>query len=105
MMVFGCSSGSFQEGASLEEKVNYIAKGIKPLKAIKSKELESKIKNIVKLNKELESRKSYSAEKYIKISNESLSLTANIKARVFSEVKNVEPKSDKELQDTSKSLQ
>ncbi|MGL9761337.1 MAG: hypothetical protein ACR5LB_03900 [Wolbachia sp.] len=61
--VFCFSPGPFPEAASLEEKVNYIAKGIKPLKAIKSKELENKMKNVVELNKELESRKSHSAEK------------------------------------------
>jgi hypothetical protein len=35
--VFGHSSGPFPEGTSLEEKVNYITKGIKALKVVKSK--------------------------------------------------------------------
>lgn len=48
--VFERSPGAFPEGTPLEEKVNYIAKGTKALKAMKSKELENKMKSVAELN-------------------------------------------------------
>ncbi|MCM1001554.1 MAG: hypothetical protein KTV72_04520 [Wolbachia endosymbiont of Melophagus ovinus] len=54
--VFGRSPGAFPEGTSLEDKVNYITERTEALKAMKSKELESKMENIAKLNKEFEKR-------------------------------------------------
>ncbi|WP_341821216.1 hypothetical protein [Wolbachia endosymbiont (group A) of Myopa testacea] len=65
--VFERSPGAFPEGTSLEEKVNYIAKGTKALKAVKSKELENKIENIAKLNKELEKRQRQNDEEIDKL--------------------------------------
>ncbi|UVW84352.1 hypothetical protein [Wolbachia endosymbiont of Aedes albopictus] len=65
--VFERSPGAFPEGTSLEEKVNYIAKGTKALKAVKSKELENKMENIAKLNKELEKRQRQNDEEIDKL--------------------------------------
>lgn len=65
--VFERSPGAFPEGTSLEEKVNYIAKGTKALKAVKSKKLENKMENIAKLNKELEKRQRQNDEEIDKL--------------------------------------
>ena len=65
--VFERSPGAFSEGTSLEEKVNYIAKGTKAPKAVKSKELENKMENIAKLNKELEKRQRQNDEEIDKL--------------------------------------
>ncbi|MGL9688267.1 MAG: hypothetical protein ACR5K6_00485 [Wolbachia sp.] len=101
--VFGRSPGPFPEGASLKEKVNYIAKGTKALKAIKSKEFENKMKNVVELNKELESRKSHAAEKVHQDFERIAELDRQYKGKgIFRSEKVAGPKSDKELQDTSK---
>ncbi|KAF5271862.1 hypothetical protein FQR65_LT17557 [Abscondita terminalis] len=65
--VFERSPGAFPEGTSLEEKVNYIAKGTEALKAVKNKELENKMENIAKLNKELEKRQKQNDEEIDKL--------------------------------------
>ena len=65
--VFGRSPGPFPEGASLKEKVNYIAKGTRALKAIKSKELEDKMRNVAKLNKEFEKQQRQNNEEIGKL--------------------------------------
>ncbi|MDG7053420.1 MAG: hypothetical protein LKM45_06130 [Wolbachia endosymbiont of Alcedoecus sp.] len=65
--VFGRSPGAFPEDTSLEEKVNYIAKGTKALKAVKSEDLENKIKNIVKLDKELKKQQRQNEEEVDKL--------------------------------------
>ncbi len=61
--VFERSPGAFPEGTSLEKKVNYIAKGTKALKAVKSKELENKMKNVAELSQKFESQKGRADEK------------------------------------------
>lgn len=65
--VFGRSPGAFPEGTSLEDKVNYITERTEALKAVKSKELESKMENIAKLNKELEKRQKQNDEEIDKL--------------------------------------
>ncbi|MGL9717171.1 MAG: hypothetical protein ACR5K9_00395 [Wolbachia sp.] len=65
--VFGRSPGPFPEGTSLEEKVNYIAKRAKTLKAARSKELESKMEDVAKLSKEFEKRKRQNDEEIDKL--------------------------------------
>ncbi|GFY65364.1 uncharacterized protein TNIN_38661 [Trichonephila inaurata madagascariensis] len=65
--VFERSPGPFPEGTSLEEKVDQIAKETKALKAVKSKELENKMENIAKLNKELEKRQRQNDEEIDKL--------------------------------------
>ncbi|KLT23056.1 hypothetical protein wVul_0259 [Wolbachia endosymbiont of Armadillidium vulgare str. wVulC] len=65
--VFERSPGAFPEGTSLEEKVDRIAKGTKALRAMKSEELENKMENIAKLNKELERRQRQENEEIDKL--------------------------------------
>ncbi|MDR2548418.1 MAG: hypothetical protein LBC34_02905 [Rickettsiales bacterium] len=101
--VFGHSPSAFPEGTSLEEKVNYIAKGTKALKAIKSKELENKMKYVVELNKELEGRKSHVAEKVRQDFERIAELDRQYRGKgIFRSEKVAGSKSDKKLQDTPK---
>ncbi|MBA8756497.1 hypothetical protein HCR15_05545 [Wolbachia pipientis] len=95
------SPGAFPEGTSLEEKVNYIAKGTEALKAVKSKELENKMKNVAELSQKFESQKGRADEKVRQDFERIAELDQQYKGKgIFTSKKIAEPKSDKKLQDT-----
>ncbi len=99
--VFERSPGAFPEGTSLEKKVNYIAKGTKALKAVKSKELENKMKNVAELSQKFESQKGRADEKVRQDFERIAELDQQYKGKgIFTSEKVAEPKSDKKLQDT-----
>lgn len=99
--VFERSPGAFQEGTSLEEKVNYIAKGTEALKAVKSKELENKMKNVAELSQKFESQEGRADEKVRQDFERIAELDQQYKGKgIFTSEKVAEPKSDKKLQDT-----
>ncbi|WP_353284652.1 hypothetical protein [Wolbachia endosymbiont (group A) of Lasioglossum fulvicorne] len=99
--VFERSPGAFPEGTSLEEKVNYIAKGTEALKAVKSKELENKMKNVAELSQKFESQKGRADEKVRQDFERIAELDQQYKGKgIFTSEKVAEPKSDKKLQDT-----
>lgn len=99
--VFERSPGAFPEGTSLEEKVNYIAKGTEALKAVKSKELENKMKNVAELSQKFESQKGRADEKARQDFERIAELDQQYKGKgIFTSEKVAEPKSDKKLQDT-----
>ncbi|CAI5594864.1 MULTISPECIES: hypothetical protein [Wolbachia] len=99
--VFERSPGAFPEGTSLEKKVNYIAKGTEALKAVKSKELENKMKNVAELSQKFESQKGRADEKVRQDFERIAELDQQYKGKgIFTSEKVAEPKSDKKLQDT-----
>ncbi len=99
--VFERSPGAFPEGTSLEKKGNYIAKGTKALKAVKSKELENKMKNVAELSQKFESQKGRADEKVRQDFERIAELDQQYKGKgIFTSEKVAEPKSDKKLQDT-----
>lgn len=99
--VFERSPGAFPEGTSLEEKVNYIAKGTEALKAVKNKELENKMKNVAELSQKFESQKGRADEKVRQDFERIAELDQQYKGKgIFTSEKVAEPKSDKKLQDT-----
>ncbi|NGZ20589.1 MULTISPECIES: hypothetical protein [unclassified Wolbachia] len=99
--VFERSPGAFPEGTSLEKKVNYIAKGTEALKAVKSKELENKMKNVAELSQRFESQKGRADEKVRQDFERIAELDQQYKGKgIFTSEKVAEPKSDKKLQDT-----
>ncbi|MBA8758402.1 hypothetical protein HCR18_05130 [Wolbachia pipientis] len=99
--VFERSPGAFPEGTSLEEKVNYITKGTEALKAVKSKELENKMKNVAELSQKFESQKGRADEKVRQDFERIAELDQQYKGKgIFTSEKVAEPKSDKKLQDT-----
>ncbi|WP_264703543.1 hypothetical protein [Wolbachia endosymbiont (group A) of Volucella inflata] len=99
--VFERSPGAFPEGTSLEEKVNYIAKGTEALKAVKSKELENKMKNVAELSQKFESQEGRADEKVRQDFERIAELDQQYKGKgIFTSEKVTEPKSDKKLQDT-----
>ncbi|MGL9779176.1 MAG: hypothetical protein ACR5K5_02810 [Wolbachia sp.] len=101
--VFERSPGAFPEGTSLEEKVNYIAEATEAQKAMRSGELENKMKNVAELSKELESRKSHAAEKVHQDFERIAELDRQYKGKgIFRSEKVAGPKSDKKLQDSPK---
>ncbi|MDR1140035.1 MAG: hypothetical protein LBJ80_02790 [Rickettsiales bacterium] len=126
--VFERSPGPFPEGASLDDKVKIIAKLNRELKAQKGRiaegsverrfkdifgrspgpfpegaSSEDKVKTIAKLNQKLESRKSHAAEKVHQDFERIAELDRQYKGKgIFRSEKVAGPKSDKELQDTSK---
>ncbi|BET32227.1 MULTISPECIES: hypothetical protein [Wolbachia] len=99
--VFERSPGAFPEGTSLEKKVNYIAKGTEALKAVKSKELENKMKNVAELSQKFESQKGRADEKVRQDFERIAELDQQYKGKgIFTSEKVAEPKSDKKFQDT-----
>ncbi|WP_341810688.1 hypothetical protein [Wolbachia endosymbiont (group A) of Campoletis raptor] len=99
--VFERSPGAFPEGTSLEKKVNYIAKGTEAVKAVKSKELENKMKNVAELSQKFESQKGRADEKVRQDFERIAELDQQYKGKgIFTSEKVAEPKSDKKLQDT-----
>ncbi|UJQ20459.1 hypothetical protein L2227_04525 [Wolbachia endosymbiont of Delia radicum] len=99
--VFERSPGAFPEGTSLEKKVNYIAKGTEALKAVKSKELENKMKNVAELSQKFESQKGRADEKVRQDFERIAELDQQYKGKgIFTSEKVAEPKSDKKLQGT-----
>ncbi|WP_265043577.1 hypothetical protein [Wolbachia endosymbiont (group A) of Scambus nigricans] len=101
--VFERSPGAFPEGTSLEKKVNYIAKGTEALKAVKSKELENKMKNVAELSQKFESQKGRADEKVRQDFERIAELDQQYKGKgIFTSEKVAEPKSDKKLQDTQR---
>ncbi|WP_353288344.1 hypothetical protein [Wolbachia endosymbiont (group A) of Tromatobia lineatoria] len=99
--VFERSPGAFPEGTSLEKKVNYITKGTEALKAVKSKELENKMKNVAELSQKFESQKGRADEKVRQDFERIAELDQQYKGKgIFTSEKVAEPKSDKKLQDT-----
>ncbi|QOD38072.1 hypothetical protein [Candidatus Wolbachia massiliensis] len=98
--VFERSPGAFSEGASLEEKVGYIAKRTKALNAKKNKELESKMKNVAELSKELESRESHATEKVHQDFERIAELDRQYEGKgIFRSEKVAESQDNKKLQD------
>ncbi|WP_250295597.1 hypothetical protein [Wolbachia endosymbiont of Oedothorax gibbosus] len=103
--VFERSPGAFPEGTSLEEKVNYIAKGTEALKAMKSKELENKMKNVAELNQKFESQKGRADEKVRQDFERIAELDQQYKGKgIFTSEKVAESKNDKKFQETANTL-
>lgn len=103
--VFERSPGAFPEGTSLEEKVNYIAKGTKALKAVKSKELENKMKDVAELNQKFESQKGRADEKVRQDFERIAELDQQYKGKgIFTSEKVAESKSDKNFQEAANTL-
>ncbi len=103
--VFERSPGAFPEGTSLEEKVNYIAKGTKALKAVKSKELENKMKNVAELNQKFESQKRRTDEKIRQDFERIAELDQQYKGKgIFTSEKVAESKNDKKFQEAANTL-
>ncbi|WP_065095298.1 hypothetical protein [Wolbachia endosymbiont of Nomada flava] len=103
--VFERSPGAFPEGTSLEEKVNYIAKGTKALKAVKSKELENKMKNVAELSQKFESQKGRADEKVRQDFERIAELDQQYKGKgIFTSEKVAESKNDKKFQEAANTL-
>ncbi|WP_353271929.1 hypothetical protein [Wolbachia endosymbiont (group A) of Nomada goodeniana] len=103
--VFERSPGAFPEGTSLEEKVNYIAKGTEALKAVKSKELENKMKNVAELSQKFESQKGRADEKVRQDFERIAELDQQYKGKgIFTSEKVAELKNDKKFQEAANTL-
>ncbi|WP_425386248.1 hypothetical protein [Wolbachia endosymbiont (group A) of Barypeithes pellucidus] len=103
--VFERSPGAFPEGTSLEEKVNYIAKGTEALKAVNSKELENKMKNVAELNQKFESQKGRADEKVRQDFERIAELDQQYKGKgIFTSEKVAELKNDKKFQEAANTL-
>ncbi len=103
--VFERSPGAFPEGTSLEEKVNYIAKGTEALKAVKNKELENKMKNVAELNQKLESQEGRADEKARQDFERIAELDQQYKGKgIFTSEKVAELKNDKKFQEAANTL-
>ncbi|WP_353283130.1 hypothetical protein [Wolbachia endosymbiont (group A) of Pogonocherus hispidulus] len=103
--VFERSPGAFPEGTSLEEKVNYIAKGTEALKAVKNKELENKMKNVAELNQKFESQKGRADEKVRQDFERIAELDQQYKGKgIFTGEKVAESKNDKKFQEAANTL-
>ncbi|WP_386086719.1 hypothetical protein [Wolbachia endosymbiont (group A) of Norellia spinipes] len=103
--VFERSPGAFPEGTPLEEKVNYIAKGTKALKAMKSKELENKMKSVAELNQKFESQKRRTDEKIRQDFERIAELDQQYKGKgIFTSEKVAESKNDKKFQEAANTL-
>lgn len=103
--VFERSPGPFPEGTSLEEKVDQIAKETKALKAVKSKELENKMKNVVELNQKFESQKGRADEKVRQDFERIAELDQQYKGKgIFTSEKVAKSKNDKEFQEAANTL-
>ncbi|MDX5462235.1 MAG: hypothetical protein O7157_01530 [Wolbachia endosymbiont of Tetragnatha montana] len=99
--VFERPPGAFPEGTSLEEKVDQIAKGTEALKAMKSKELKNKMKNVAELNQKFESQKGRADEKVRQDFERIAELDRQYRGKgIFTSEKVAGSKSDKKLQDT-----